>query len=112
MPGFDNPTAIRYNPDVISYITQLLGKPVVEPGGNRVARIVDAIATQGGRLPTVTALLVKSKDREGWIPVDSAEINDDGVVLSATLDSIPAYAPKESDLRLRRDILDKQIVDV
>src|SRR5262249_15274061 len=97
---------------MINYLTQLLGKPVVDPSGRKVAKVVDAIATQGGRLPTLTALFVKGGEFEGWIPVDGCEIKDDSVGLVTPLDSAAKYEPAEKDLRLQRDILDKQIVDV
>jgi hypothetical protein len=52
---------------MINYLTQLLGKPAFEPDGKKVAKIVDVIASQGGRLPTVSAVFLKSADSEGWI---------------------------------------------
>ena len=97
---------------MINYLTQLLGKPVVTPAGERVARVVDAIATQGGSLPAVSALFIKGSGGEKWIPLSHAEIWDDGVRLTEAWEHIPEYSPAESDLRLQRDILDKQIVDV
>src|SRR5687767_11109287 len=97
---------------MINYLTELLGAPVLSPSGERVARVVDAIAAQGGRLPTVSALFLKGPDGERWVPLTHAEIGDDGVRLKAPWEEIPEYSPADSDLRLQRDILDKQIVDV
>src|SRR5438128_438610 len=97
---------------MINYITQLLGKPVAEPNGTRIARVIDAIAEQGGRLPTLSALFIKARAREGWIRVTDADIRDDAVYLKDQWDALPSYTPRDSDLRLQRDILDKQIVDV
>jgi magnesium transporter len=97
---------------MINYLTQLLGKPLIEPDGKRSARVVDVIATQTGRLPTITALFVKAKTQEGWISVQDTEIKDDGVFVRAPWTSLPPYEPTSNDLRLQRDILDKQIVDV
>ena len=97
---------------MINYLTELLGQPVVSPSGERVARVIDAIAAQSGRLPTVSALFLKSGEKEGWIPVSHAEILQDGIRLKVPWEQIPEYSPADSDLRLQRDILDKQIVDV
>ncbi len=97
---------------MIKYLTELLGKPVMEPDGRRVAKLLDAIAAPGGRLPTITALFLKGRGGEGWIAVDHADIRDDGVHLRAQWKALPVYAPTPEDLRLQRDILDKQIVDV
>lgn len=97
---------------MVNYLTQLLGKPVMEPDGRRVARVVDVIATQGGRLPTIAALFLKGRPREGWVSVEDAKITDGGVLLRADWEALDAYKPRANDLRLQRDILDKQIVDV
>src|SRR5205085_8489033 len=97
---------------MIKYLTELLGKPVIEPDGRRVATVLDAIATQGGRLPTLTALFLKGRGREGWIPVTEAALDDDAIRLHAEWDRLPSYEPTSNDVRLQRDILDKQIVDV
>ncbi len=97
---------------MITYLTQLLDRPVLDPSGERVARVKDVIAAQGGRLPTLMALFLKGRDRQRWIPVDDAEIHDDRVVLRRPWEQLPEYTPQPSDLRLQRDILDKQIVDV
>jgi magnesium transporter len=97
---------------MINYLTQLLGKPAFDPDGKKVGRIVDVIASQGGRLPTVTAVFLKGSAKEGWISLDDAAIEEDAIRLRAAWDSLPIYEPMEKDLRLQRDILDKQIVDV
>lgn len=97
---------------MIKYLTDLLGKPVTEPDGRRVARIADAVAAQGGRLPTVTAILARGRGRERWIPVTNLELTDGGVRLSTPWEDIPDYQPSPGDLLLQRDVLDKQIVDV
>ena len=97
---------------MINYLTQLLGKPVLDPDGKKVGKVQDAIATQGGRLPTLTALFIKTGDAEGWYSVEGADVKDDGVFLRTPLKEQRPYVPKHGDLRLERDILDKQIVDV
>ncbi len=96
----------------MNYLTQILQRPVFEPDGGKVARVHDAIATVGGRLPTVTAIFAKSKGREGWIRLDDTTQDEDGFHLRAPWATLTAYEPRHDDLRLQRDILDKQIVDV
>src|ERR1051326_3648520 len=96
---------------MIKYVTHLLGLKVVEPGGNKVGRVVDVIASQGGRLPSVTAYFVKG-DKEAWIHATDTEVGEREVRLKAAFSDLPQYEPRSDDLRLQRDILDKQIVDV
>jgi magnesium transporter len=98
---------------MVNYLTQLLGKPVFEPDGKKVARVRDVIATQGGRLPTVTALFLRGDRREGWIAISDTEQQEDGSLrLRAPWETLAVYKPASDDLRLQRDVLDKQIVDV
>lgn len=97
---------------MLKYLTEILGKPVYDPDGRRVARVMDAIARQGGRLPTLTALFLKGRQKEGWYSLEDAEIREDGIHLRAPLTSLENYKPSSDDMRLQRDILDKQIVDV
>src|ERR1041384_6161721 len=96
---------------MIKYVTHLLGLKVVEPDGHKVGRVVDVIASQGGRLPSVTAYFVKG-DREAWIHATDTAVDDREVRLSSKWADLPEYEPRSDDLRLQRDILDKQIVDV
>jgi hypothetical protein len=90
---------------MITYLTQLLGKPAIEPDGKRAARVVDVIAQQGGRLPTITAVFLRGRNRESWVSLDDATIKDDGIYLRAEWESLPSYVPGKGDLRLQRDIL-------
>jgi magnesium transporter len=97
---------------MLKYLTQLLGKPATAPDGARVARVCDVAAAQHERLPVLTALLLADRGRETWVPFADLVIDGDTVRLKAPLDQIFPYTPADDDLHLRRDILDKQIVDV
>lgn len=97
---------------MLKYLTQLLGQPVVEPGGARVGRVRDVAAAQHDRLPILVALLVEGGEGSKWVAFGSAAITDDGVRLATPVAAADAYALLDTDIRLRRDILDKQIVDV
>ena len=97
---------------MLKYLTQLLAKPVTAPDGTRVARVRDVAASQTERLPVLNALLLSRRGRETWVPLESVDIDAAAVCLHQPLDDIPPYKPADADLRLCRDILDKQIVDV
>lgn len=85
---------------------------------------MDAIATPGGRLPQLNALIVRTPEAELFVPYDDVEFDDDpagphgsgqilgDVRLRRAINEIAPYRPGDDDLRLRRDVLDKQIVDV
>src|SRR5579884_2872378 len=108
----------------MKYLTQLLNKRVVSPSGETVGKIVDAIAALEERFPAVKAILVRTDSGELCIPYDAVEFDDDpdgpngpgdiigDIRLRMPLEAITPYTPQAEDLRLRRDVLDKQIVDV
>ncbi len=108
----------------MKYLTQILGKKVLSPDGALIGKIVDAVATVGGRLPAVNAVIVKTTTGEKCLPYEMLEFEDDpdgpsgsgrirsDVVLKRPLNEIIPYEPGEGALRLGHDVLDKQIVDV
>lgn len=108
----------------MKYLTQILDKRVVSPEGEPVGKVIDAVAALGGRLPALTGVIVKTDRGERCLPYESLEFRDDpdgptgtgqipgDIRLKQPLDATPSYHPGDEDLRLRRDVLDKQIVDV
>jgi len=97
---------------MVKYLSELLGKPVLEPDGRALGRVEDVTATTGGRLPMINALLVRGRQGERWIPFSSVEVSDTALVLKQSSAETPSTPPGDNDLYLRRDVLDKQIVDV
>jgi CBS domain-containing protein len=108
----------------MKYLTQILNKRVVSPEGGPIGRIVDAVATLEGRLPAVQAVILRTANGEICLPYSLLEFDPDpdgvtgsgqipgDVRLRRPLNAITPYQPHDDDLRLRRDVLDKQIVDV
>ncbi len=97
---------------MLKYLTHLLNRPVLSPDGKRIGRVRDVIATQGDRLPILSAVFVGGSGTEGWVSLDDAEIAENGVRLREPWNEIEPYRPGPRDVRLQRDMLDKQIVDV
>lgn len=108
----------------MKYLTQILDKALVLPNGDKIGRIVDAIATLEGRLPAVRALVARIQGKEIFLPYEVTDFDKDpagptgsgnipgDIRLMKPLESIQPYQPQNDDLRLRRDVLDRQIVDV
>lgn len=107
----------------MKYLTQILDKRVVSPNGGTIGKIVDAIATLGGRFPSVDAVIIRADREEICVPYDELDIEDptdpagDGSIhgdirLRRPLDEIVQIVPATDALYLNRDVLDKQIVDV
>jgi len=97
---------------LVKYLSELLDHPVFDNDGSALGRVEDVAARQAARLPIVTAVLVRSKGQERWIPFQSVEVGDRGIRLKTPLADTPDYVLAPEDVRLKRQVLDKQIVDV
>jgi CBS domain-containing protein len=108
----------------MKYLTQILDKPLVSSTGEQIGKIVDAIATLEGRLPSLQALVARIDGSERYLRFEDTDFDDDpagptgtghipgDIRLRKPLGEIHPYVARNDDLRLRRDVLDKQIVDV
>jgi magnesium transporter len=98
----------------MAYMSQFIGKPVVEANGDRVGRLADLLASIGGDMPhpKIVAIIVKHGRTMLTVPFSSvALLAVPAVALTKSLEDIVPYEPSEHDLYLARDVLDKQIID-
>ena len=95
------------------YISQILGRPLRDVEGERVATIKDVIVRLGEDHPPVTGLVARFGRRDFYLPrARMAKMSEHGVQLNSdTLDLRP-FARRESEVLLARDVLDKQLIDV
>ncbi len=112
------------------YFSQLLGTPVVDAEGRLVGRLTDLVVAGDERYPRARALVVRARvpdpDR-GGLPVRTdreipwsalAAMEPSAWRLAMPADALPAAEPgarpaaANHAIRLRQDLLDKQIVDV
>jgi len=96
-------------------LTDYRGQPVFDRGDVRVGAVADLAARLGGPTPRVTRLLVATGRRRtaavAWD--DVADFERSGVTLRGTAAELDFDAGLgEDELRLMRDIVDTQIVDV
>ncbi len=97
-------------------LTDLVGAPVVDAGGERVGRLTDVLASLSGSHPLVTALLVhprgSARGATVRVPLGVAEDLVPGrVALRGPLPDA-AGERRPDEVSLGRDVLDVQIVDV
>jgi magnesium transporter len=98
----------------MAYMSELIGKPVVEVNGDRIGRLADLVASRRSDVapPQVAAVVVKRASTELTIPFsDVVMLTVPVILVSCKLDDIKPYKPGPHDLYLARDILDKQIID-
>ncbi len=108
----------------MKYLTQILNKRVVTQEKAPLGKVVDAVISSEGRLPSLTALIINTRDGERCLPYSVIDFDKDpagplgtgeiqgDIYLKVPLTTINLHSPDDGDLRLRRDVLDKQIVDV
>jgi CBS domain-containing protein len=95
------------------YLSQLLGRPILEVEGERVATLKDVIVRLGSDHPPVTGLVARFGRLDLFVPrahllsldMSRARISSDPV-------DFRRFARREGEVLLARDVLDKQLIDV
>src|SRR6201992_147524 len=95
------------------YLSQLLGRPIREVEGERVATLKDVIVRLGEDHPTVTGLVARYRRLDLFVPRSHvARIDTHGARLSSDILDLRRFARREGEVLLARDVLDKQLIDV
>src|SRR3954447_4192458 len=96
------------------YLSQVLGRPIRDLEGLRVATVKDVIVRLGeGDHPPVTGLVARYRRRDFFLPRwRIAELNQNGVRLNSDILDLRPFVRRESEVLLARDVLDKQLIDV
>ncbi|MDZ4168468.1 MAG: magnesium transporter [Coriobacteriia bacterium] len=96
------------------YLSQMLGKPVVDAAGSRIGTISDIAIATGEVFPRVTSLAFLGPDKTpfmlSWRKY-VGEIDDDQVTLTVPAPEIRFSYLQPDEVLLHRDLLNKQIVD-
>jgi magnesium transporter len=99
----------------MAYLSDVVGKPVIDVEGENIGKVAEILAllTQGMPHPRVTAVQVKHKKNLTLIPIaDVAALIAPIVPLNKKIEDIQPYTPKDGEIFLARDILDKLIIDI
>ena len=98
----------------MAYFSTLIGRPVCDARGERVGKLVDLLAPAATDYPSVDALAVESRRGEQLLVPwhDVAAFDQSSIRLSRDRDDLDAYTPVEDDLFLRRQVLDRQLIDI
>jgi CBS domain-containing protein len=95
------------------YLSQVIGRPVRDTNGEPIGKVADLIVAVGERYPPVTGLVLETDRREiflHWAAV--ATIDAGGASLSTSTLDIAKFQQRPNEIRLKTDLLDKQIVDI
>jgi len=96
------------------YLSQMLGKPVLDADGSDIGTISDIAIATGEIFPRVTSLAFKGPERTPFMMSWRkyvAEFDDEGVRLNVAAKDIRFSYLQPDEVLLHRDLLNKQIVD-
>ena len=96
------------------FLSQLIGKQVLDRHGEPFGKVRDLIVALGERYPPVTGLVVRvAAGREIFLPWSAVDsIDTSGARLRTASINITSFQQRANEIRLWRDLQDKQIVDV
>jgi magnesium transporter len=96
------------------YLSQVLGRPIRDLEGERVATIKDVIVRLGEEdHPPVAGFVARYRRRDFFMPRwRISEFNEQGARLNADILDLRPFVRRENEVLLARDVLDKQLIDV
>lgn len=95
------------------YLSQAIGRPVLDPAGESMGKVADLIVAVGGQYPPVTGLVVRTGRRRIFLPWTSvATLDASGAQLQQTTIDIHRFEQRPDEILLHLDLMDKQIVDI
>jgi CBS domain-containing protein len=95
------------------YLSQVIGRPVRDQLGEPIGKVADLIVAIGDRYPPVTGIVVNTNGRDiflHWKTVASLDVS--GATLSTTAIDIGKFLQRPNEIRLKLNLLDRQIVDI
>ncbi|HKG61033.1 MAG TPA: CBS domain-containing protein [Pyrinomonadaceae bacterium] len=96
------------------YLSQVLGRPIRDLEGLRVATVKDVIVRLGENdHPPVIGLVARYRRRDFFLSRwRITQFNENGVRLNSDILDLRPFVRRESEVLLARDVLDKQLIDV
>ena len=96
------------------YLSQVIGRPIRDLEGLRVASLKDVIVRLGDDdHPPVTGLVAKYRGRDFFLSRwRISELSERGVRLNSDILDLRPFVRRENEVLLARDVLDKQLIDV
>src|SRR5918998_392585 len=96
------------------YLSQVLGRPIRDLEGERVATVNDVIVRLGADdHPPVTGLVARYRRRDFFLSRwRITELNQNGVRLNSDILDLRPFVRREGEVLLRKDVLDNQLIDV
>src|SRR5438067_4852541 len=96
------------------YLSQVLGRPILDLEGERVATLKDLIVRLGeDDHPPVAGFVARYRRRDFFLPRwRISHFGEAGVRLNSDILDLRPFVRRDGEVLLARDVLDKQLVDV
>lgn len=94
------------------YLSSVLGKTVINEQGKEIGTLWDMVMVPGEVFPVVSHLLVRMRREVVAVPWRDISLFNSFVVSIADRAAVTPHGLREGEILVKRDILDKQIVDV
>jgi magnesium transporter len=96
------------------YLSQILGRPIIDSVGEKIATIKDVIVRYGSEdYPPVIGLVARLRRRDFFMPQSKIkEISERGAKMNTTVLDLRPFTRREGEVLLNKDVLDNQLIDV
>jgi CBS domain-containing protein len=96
------------------YVSQIVGRPVLDFRGERIAAIKDVIVRYGSEdYPPVVGLVARFRRRDFFVSGKSiSKFDEKGARLSTAKLDLTPFERREGEVLLDKDVLDNQLIDV
>lgn len=96
------------------YVSQIVGRPILDFRGERIAAIKDVIVRYGSEdYPPVVGLVARFRRRDFFVSGRNiSKIDEKGAKLSTAKLDLTPFERREGEVLLDKDVLDNQLIDV
>jgi magnesium transporter len=96
------------------YVSQIIGRPIHDSRGERVATIKDLIVSYGSEdYPPLIGLLARFRRRDFFVSAKNvASFDEGGARLSSPKIDLSPFERRGGEVLLAKDVLDNQLIDV
>jgi len=96
------------------YLSSVIGRKVINSNGDQIGILRDLIMVPGEVFPEVSHIVIKSRKGIKTLPWSEVTLFTHVVISTGSIkpNRLTTYLPGEGDILVKRDLLDKQIVDV
>jgi CBS domain-containing protein len=96
------------------YLSQILGRPILDAGGEKIGVIKDMIVRYGEEeYPPLVGLVALYRRRNFFISrLRISVLNESGAKMNSEIIDLKPFRRRENEVLLAKDVLDNQLIDV